>query len=200
MNFLLTFFLINGLILTEPPTFNKFKEFSFELEGNYHIKDTSHLGALLSFYFGLPFSSEISLDIEYEEEWNFTLYYKKGFENPLFNSALRVGITKNKNFLFIGSLGKDFVLLNLYGCGGFIYEKQDQEKEFYPLYGITLEKPISNLTLATEFYGEKEEKIITFGITYSFSLLNLDLYASIRRNFSDNIYTFNFGISKAFSF
>ncbi|MEO0097637.1 MAG: hypothetical protein ABIK78_06045 [candidate division WOR-3 bacterium] len=196
MNFFLVFTLINGLILTEPPDLNKWKEFSFELEGNYYLEDTSKLGYLLSLYFGLPFSSEFSFDISYEEEWDFVLYYKKGFENPLFNSALKVGIDKSKNLLLIASLGKDFNILNSYGCGGFIYEKEEDNFSF--LYGIALEKTFSNFTLAIEFYSEEEDKIITLGTSYSLPIF--DIYAGIRRNFNNRSFIFNFGISKLFSF
>ncbi|MCS7249645.1 MAG: hypothetical protein N2323_00625 [candidate division WOR-3 bacterium] len=197
MNFLLIFTLINGLILTEPPTLNEWKEISFELEGNYYKKDNAQFGYLLSFYLGLPFSSEFSFDISYEKkEWDFVLYYKKGFETLLFKSALRVGIDKDKNLLSIGSLGREFTLLNLYGCGGFFYEKK--EKKFFPLFGLALEKSFSNLLLTTEFYKEKEDKIITLGINYSLSIL--DIYTGIRKNFSDGNFIFNFGIGKSFSF
>lgn len=195
MNSFLIFTLINGLILTEPPTLNKFKEFSFELEGNYYLKDTSKLGYLLSLYFGLPFSSELSFDIGYEEEWDFVLYYKKGFENPLFNSALKVGIDKNKNLSFITSLGKEFPFINPYGCGGFIYKKEDDNFSF--LYGIALEKSVSNFNIDTEFYSE-EDKIITLGISYYLPIF--DIYFGIRRNFSNKSFILNFGISKLFSF
>ncbi|MEO0088332.1 MAG: hypothetical protein ABIK77_06420 [candidate division WOR-3 bacterium] len=195
MNFLLIFALINGLILTEPPTLNKFREFSFELEGNYYKEDTSRWGSLLSLYFGLPFSSEFSFDISYEKEWDFVLYYKKGFENPLFNSALKVGIDKSKNLLLISSLGKDFNIINLYGCGGFIYEKEEDNFSF--LYGIALEKSLSHFTPATEFYSEGKDKMITFGTSYSLPIF--DVYAGIRRNFNNRSFIFNFGISKLFS-
>lgn len=197
MNFLLILALINGLILTEPPDLNNFKEFSFELEGNYYKEETSYVGTLLSLYFGLPFSSEISSDISYEKEWDFCFYYKKGFETPLFNSALKLGINKNKELSLIASLGRDFTILNLYGCGGFIYKKEEEEKNFSSLYGIALEKTFSNFTLATEFYKEEEDKIITLGANYSLPIF--DIYAGIRRNFN-NSFIFTLGISKLFSF
>jgi|UniRef100_A0A7V5Y0G1 hypothetical protein len=193
---LLYFFLINGLILTEPPFLNQWKEISFEGEGNYMLAEKS-LSFLLSNYFGLPYSSEFSLDISYEEkELDFVLYFKKGFSLSFIDLAFRSGISlKEKNPLLIFSIGKELRAITLYGCGGFSYERQ--EKNYASLFGFALEKAFGNLTLGSEFYKEEAEKIVTLGLNYSLPLF--DVYSGIRKDLANGL-IFNLGISKNFSF
>uniref|UniRef100_A0A7V4E2G6 Uncharacterized protein n=1 Tax=candidate division WOR-3 bacterium TaxID=2052148 RepID=A0A7V4E2G6_UNCW3 len=194
---LLYFFLINGLILTEPPFLNKWKEISFEGEGNYQLEKEKNFAFLLSNYFGLPYSSEFSFDISYEEKkWDLVLYLKKGLSLSFIDMALRGGISiKEKNSFLIFSGGKEVEIITFYSCGGFSYEQE--EKGYSALFGFALEKTIGNLTLGSEFYKEEADKIITLGLNYS--LVIFDVYLGIRKNLGDG-WRFNLGISKNFSF
>jgi len=193
----LYFFLINSLILTEPPFLNKWKEISFEWEGNYMLNDGKNLSFLLSNYFGLPYSFEFSFDISYEEkDFDFLLYLKKGFSLSVIDMALRGGISlKEKNPFLIFSGGKELAVITFYGCGGFSYKRE--EKKYSTLFGFAFEKEISNLLLASEFYKEGNDKIITLGLTYSLPIF--DVYLGIRKNLANGL-IFNLGISKNFLF